>query len=442
MKKQLRDILDWLEKLGASSSNDIQTALKMSQSSVSRSLIELEDEIFSIGTGKNVRYAVGKPIGSLPAQQPIYIVRENGQIEQLGTLSFLAKSQIYLESNTVCALFESTLENPLPWILSGLKTQGFLGRLVAQQMSLYGYGSNPDLWGAEEILFAATKIQDSPGALLIGHIDSIKSNLAIRISSDNPGPTLDFLSEDIAKTLPSGSSAGGEQPKFLAFDDKEDAFVVKFSAPLGTPFGDRWSDLLIAESLCSEALTAFGFDCAESKIVKTKSRTYLLSKRFDRLGEFGRKHVVSIGSVHAAFIKGSYINWAATCFDLEQKKRLPKGHADNARDILHFGHLVGNTDMHSGNAGFFVEGDHLKELLLGQFKLAPVYDMLPMRWKPNPMLGIYDYEPFEVNYSATGLKIRQAAQCFWFKLSQHEQVSQSLRAVSVMMASRMGIACP
>jgi hypothetical protein len=439
MKKQHQEILALLEKLGSSTSNEIQAALQISQSSASRCLIELEDEIFSIGSGRSTKYAVGKPIGILQAQQPISIVRENGQIDQLGTLSFLAKLQIHMKSDGVSELFDLTHENPLPWILSSLRTQGFLGRIIAKNMSDFGYGSNPDIWGTEEMLFAATKTQDMPGSLLIGHVNSIKPNPLMKISSDNPGPNLDLLCEDIAKTLPAGSYAGGEQAKILVFDDSENSYVVKFSAPLSTPFGKRWSDLLVAESLCSDVLAEFGFDCAESKIVSTASRTYLLSKRFDRIGELGRRHVVSIGAAHAAFVKGSYINWASTCLDLSNKGRLPKEHSDNIKDILQFGHLIGNTDMHSGNASLLVEGNNLKDLLLGHFKLAPVYDMLPMRWKPNQMIGLYPYEPFNADFSVAGPDARKAAKCFWLKTSKDERISKELQEVSLVMASRMGV---
>lgn len=440
MKKQLLEILDLLEKGGATSSQEIQSTLRISQSNAARCLADLQDEIFSIGRGKNTRYAVGKPIGTLQSEQPISMVRDNGEIAQLGTLRYLAKSQMHFESENVSALFDVTLAQPLPWIISGLKPQGFLGRLVAQNMSTFGYSSNPDLWDSEAILFTATKTQDTPGALLIGHVDSIRPSVCFDIQSENARNQLDLIAADVANTLFAGSSAGGEQPKFLLFDGRGNSFVVKFSPPIGTPGGDRWSDLLVAESLCSETLAEFDFECAESKIIKTAKRTYLLSKRFDRIGGgLGRKHVVSIGSVHAEFLKGGYTNWPVSCFELARRGRLPNDHAEDVGSIFQFGRLVGNNDMHSGNASLFVEGDNLKEILMGHFKLAPVYDMLPMRWKPHPLMEIYPYEAFDADYSAIGLKVRKAAQCFWLKVSNHPDVSSALQAISVTMASKMGV---
>jgi hypothetical protein len=41
-----------------------------------------------------------------------------------------------------------------------------------------------------------------------------------------------------------------------------------------------------------------------------------------------------------------------------------------------FGELIGNTDMHFGNLALWMSDDL-------PFRLAPVYDMLPMRWAPS-----------------------------------------------------------
>jgi serine/threonine protein kinase HipA of HipAB toxin-antitoxin module len=43
--------------------------------------------------------------------------------------------------------------------------------------------------------------------------------------------------------------------------------------------------------------------------------------------------------------------------------------------------LTGNSDLHFGNLG--VIADTPEALARGQFTLAPIYDMLPMRFAPN-----------------------------------------------------------
>src|SRR5690606_41232569 len=69
-----------------------------------------------------------------------------------------------------------------------------------------------------------------------------------------------FRSEFAAEAMRStpGSSAGGEQPKFLARlldgSGAERSVLVKFSAPMDQTPGRRWADLLACEWLALEIL--------------------------------------------------------------------------------------------------------------------------------------------------------------------------------------------
>jgi hypothetical protein len=438
MKPQAQAVIKLLQTSGALSSPSIQAALKISQPTASRILAELGDEIFTFGSARATRYALGHPIGVLPAQQPIWLVGVDGMVQRLGELTFLAKSQIHLGADGVNEIFNATAKEPLPWLLSGLRPQGFLGRLLAQRMASSVTSTNPDTWSVEEVLVGACQTHDAPGALLLGASASTQLDARTKISVTDPGPDLDRLSMDVAKTLPAGSSAAGEQPKLLAFNDDGASFIIKFSAPHGTPYGDRWTDLLVCESIGAQTLNDFGMDAARNEIVQTASRTYLLSHRFDRVGAIGRSHVASVGAAHFGFCKGSYVNWAATCSDLARQKRLSKEEADRVHALLLFGRLTGNSDMHAGNAGLFVEGSSLREMLDGRFTLAPVYDMLPMRWKPDAMLGLYPYEPFEADYSMAGNNVRCAAQAFWKRVMAHPLISKELQVIASVMSGRMG----
>jgi hypothetical protein len=434
MTAQERLALEFLTIRGAASSADIRAALGVSQPTMSRILGALSDELVTLGAGKRTRYAVAHPIGTHPSQQPIWLVGEDGMAQRVGTLNFLAQSQVHVQAEGVNDIYTPLPNHPLPWYLSGLRAQGFLGRILAQRLSDQQLASNPETWDAHAVLLAALHTHDAPGALLLG---AIANKPAIRvISLAAPGAVLDALSQDVARTLPTGSSAGGEQPKFPVRGDDGASYLVKFSPPKRTPFGDRWSDLLCAEALSSLILNRHGYDAAPSHIVQTDARTYLLSKRFDRCGTDGRRHVVSVGEAHAAFIKGPYGNWALTCDALVQQKRLSARDADLAHAMLQFGRLIGNTDMHSGNAGLYVQGQTLAELVSGNFTWAPVYDMLSMRWKPDPMVGQGDYAPFDVDLSFASASIRGAAADFWQAATQGEQFSQGFRKLAAAMVGQ------
>ena len=426
-------ILAYLRLHGASKSESIQAELKISQPTASRHLNSLSDEIVGLGRGRSIRYAVAEPIGDGAAQQPIWQIGEKGERIQLGVLSFLEKSQIHIQAHEVNELYDSIPRHPLPWYLSNLRAQGFIGRIIAKSLESKGVGANPETWDANAILIAAINTRDAPGNLLLGEMRPPETHS--HIPSHEPGWFLDHFSLNVAKTLPVGSSAGGEQPKFPAINGRGKHVLVKFSPPRGTPFGDRWSDLLFAEARSNEVLSRHGFHAAPTEIIQTEDRTYLLSERFDRVGEHGRQHVASIGAIHAAFVSGTYENWAATCDALVSQKRLGAADALQCRQILQFGRLIGNTDMHSGNASLYVSGATLKDILKGCFHLAPAYDMLPMRWRPDPMVGAFDYDLFDVDVSQADEVTRAAAKDFWVSLSEHVMVSQGLRVVASEMAA-------
>ena len=75
--------------------------------------------------------------------------------------------------------------------------------------------------------------------------------------------------------------------------------------------------------------------------------------------------------------------------------------------------------------------------------MAPVYDMLPMRWRPNPVLGgAPDYTPFDVDeFAATGGAARPALD-FWLRLTGSKKVSAGMVDLAAEMAKRVVAAAP
>ena len=324
------------------------------------------------------------------------------------------------------------MQGAVPWFLAPLRPAGFLGRLIARRLALHGVDANPERWPLAQVLFAALHTHDAPGALLLGELPLAAEGPAALSSADRAA-AFDALAADVAATLPAGSSAGGEQAKFLArVEDRH--VIVKFSPPRGTPFGERWHDLLHAEHLAHGLLAEHGVPVARTAVLETAQRTYLESTRFDRIGTRGRRHVVALGAVHDAFVPGARAHWAATCESLARQRRLPPDAPAQARALLQFGRLIGNTDMHFGNLSVFVEPS---ELARGRFTLAPLYDMLPMRWRPDPTSGALDLTPFEPAAADLSSAARPLALEFWRRVGAQGAVSRSFRALAQSMARRL-----
>jgi hypothetical protein len=425
-------LLAELSARGVATSAQLQAALGKSQPTLSRLLAELSSRVVTLGRGRHTRYGIARPMLGQPAQQPLWWIDESGTPQRIGTLSLLGDGSVVHVAGTT---FEDTLRERLPWYLAPLKPQGFLGRLLAQRLAPSGLGTNPDSWSLEMSLFAALHLHDAPGAIVLGEPSAPTAHHPVAMDEKRACAALDTLARDIASTLPAGSSAGGEQPKFLALMEGGEHVLVKFTPPRGTPFGERWHDLLHAEALAAQVLAAHGVPVAAGRIIESEERSYLLSPRFDRIGAAGRRHVVAIGAAHEGFVAGPYGNWAATCEALVRQGRLPGPAGDQARALLQFGRLIGNSDMHSGNLSLFVNVDGLAR---GRFSIAPVYDMLPMRWRPDPIAGgATEYTPFEPDQLSASGPARAPAREFWSRLSGHRPVGQALRRVAAEMAARL-----
>lgn len=429
-------ILGFLTRRGIASSQELQAATGKSQATVSRLLSDLSSRVVTMGRARATRYGLPQLIRGYPAQQPLWWTDEGGSVRQFGLLTFLAGDLIHVESDFV----QAPASRSLPWFLAPLRAQGFLGRHHARRLERSGLGGDPDQWGLESALFAALHLHDAPGAITIGNSVEHQMLTHVVASQDSLAGTFDYLAQDVASTLPSGSSAGGEQAKFLATLEAKQHVIVKFTPPRDTALGERWHDLLHAECLASSVLKRNGVEVANSCVVESPTRTYLVSDRFDRVAARGRRHAVYIGHAHEAFVPDRYNNWATTASALARQGRLSTLDAERAAALMAFGRLVGNTDMHSGNLGLMVE---LQDIGRGRFTLAPVYDMLPMRWRPDAATGgARDYAAFELDQASASSPAAEPAREFWLELEAHPSVSAGLKAVAGEMAKRIAEARP
>lgn len=416
---------------GPTNSVELQALTGKSQPTLSRALRALGGQVAPLGQGKATRYGIPQTIRGLPAQQPLWWTDTRGVTERWGVLTFLAGDMLHVSAKGIDML----TRGQLPWFLTPLKLHGYLGREWALRL---GLSRDPERWPLDQILFAALRIDDPVGAISIGEPMG-------EIVPEAPPAAFeraahyDTLAADIASTLPAGSSAGGEQAKFLTGLASGERVLVKFSPPRGTPFGERWHDLLHAEALALQLLGEHGVPVARTCIVESAQRTYLESRRFDRVGPRGegRRHVVGLDAIHAQFVGGARQNWPATGDALVLQRRLSPVDAAGVRALYEFGHLIGNTDMHFGNLSLWVD-----EPANGRFALAPLYDMLPMRWRTDAFHGLQDYSPFEplrarARDDGGGISARSVAVEFWSRASEHARLSAAFREVASEMAQRL-----
>ena len=427
-------VLGVLHSRGLVSADELRAVLGKSQPTVSRLLASLSGRVLAIGNARARRYGLSRPLRGQPARQPLWWTDEQGVESEFGALTFLAGGIVFIDSTFI----QHSPAKELPWFLAPLRAQGFLGRLHARRFQAVGVGADPEQWDLESILYSALHLHDAPGAITLGDAARPAAPALLPDDAESLPLALNALAQDVAATLPAGSSAGGEQPKFLAETAAQGHILVKFTPPRGTPFGERWHDLLWAEWLAGRVLEDHGFDAARSWVIESATRSYLVSKRFDRIGASGRRHVLAIGDVHRAFVADVYSHWGATAAQLARQGRLPAVDAARATALLGFGRLTGNTDMHSGNLGLLVDRTGLAK---GRFRLAPVYDMLPMRWKPSPeMGGAGDYTPFEPEISPLTRPALAPARAFWERLAALDKVSTGMRAVAAQMSQRLAAA--
>jgi serine/threonine protein kinase HipA of HipAB toxin-antitoxin module len=205
---------------------------------------------------------------------------------------------------------------------------------------------------------------------------------------------------------------------------------VKFSPPLSTPEGERWADLLAAEAMASTVLADVGFHTTEIEWLDAGGRRFLEVTRFDRTRNGGRIPFVSLSAHDAAFFGEMNTPWSDAAERLHSEGWLQRKDADRLTSLWRFGRLIANTDMHYGNAA----------LILSErppLQLAPVYDMLPMAYRPgaeNMIPGLSDDALAVARSEIAATPERELATKFWRLVSNATHVSESFRKIATAHA--------
>jgi HipA-like C-terminal domain len=445
------DLFSVLEKNGPLSAASLGLALGVSQPTISRLISKSALSIARIGNGKNTLYGLLEPILGYSSAQSLHWVTELGAISKFGELIHLAGGSLCIESEFGRDVFDPKKNNePLPWYLSPLLLQGFLGRQRVQEIRTYSpfLPTNSERWNSSQHLYAALSSKvDSRGAVLVGDNapELWQATCAIEgLSTFSIAKHYELLAQNQEfNGLPGKSSADGEQPKFVArvnVQGTSTEYIVKYTNfPLDTPVGQRWHDLLVTEQLASEVLARAGFEVPTSKLVTEPNRTFLESKRIDRVGACGRRHMISFAQLHQAFIRAPIKHWVDTGKQLHLLKKLDQNTIRTINILYLFGGLIGNNDMHAGNLSVIV--DEPKNIWKQKFKLAPCYDMLAMRWAPQ-MGRPPEYSPFDATGRFVGAsneaiaKSKQLAFDFFGLLAANNLASKELRAVAKLMCAK------
>lgn len=400
-----------LRQHGPASSGRAQEFLEISQPSFSRLVAGLP-EVVRIGGGPRTRYAVLR-------REPIEVwrVTPEGTLEPFTTLRLLATDGGLTGERAVPF-------DDLPWWLEDARPQGFLGRLVPRRHPELP----PDirLWSADTVLDYLTEFGwDVPGDLLVGEAalqQWLRHAERSPVEVDDAAEAYPRLARAVLTHRDIGSSAGGEQSKFLA-TCRGVAVLVKFSPVADTPVARRIADLLRAEHHAAQTLRASAHDAARTRLIEAEGRCFLEVERFDRVGWPGRRGVVSLAALDAEF-SGLGSDWVRTCQELVRVGVLDGELLSDVQLRHAFGTLIHNTDMHLGNLSFFRDGTRATAL-------CPSYDMLPMRFFPR------GHELVEVEVqpppprATPGWRAAWGLACqFWRTVSEDVAISEDFRRLA------------
>jgi hypothetical protein len=423
---------------GTASSVELEQAARKSQSWVStvlRSLIA-QQRVVRIGSRRGARYALRREIPPIGSSWPLYRVGRDGEPVELGVLYALIANECYLEANRTAitgGFAVAPLSAGIPYLLQDQRPGGFLGRAIPQRFPQLHVPPRIQDWTDDHYLRYLTNYgSDVVGDLVVGRaaLDDyllLHRQLVPRDAGQRDKFFPDLAEQSMHGGVP-GSSTQGEHPKFavtIAEQGEVRHALVKFSPPVDTEIGQRWSDLLVAEHVALEKLGTAGISTARSRIFQFGDRTYLEVDRFDRVGLTGRVGVTSLLAIDTS-LYGALDNWIDAGRRLHQDKRIDAQTLDEIRLISSFADLIANTDKHFGNLAFYDRYD-------GRFSLTPVYDMLPMLFAPDhDQLVLRIYTPADPTSNTLNVwgRARALAEEYWRTLANEVRVGREFREIS------------
>jgi hypothetical protein len=414
------------EALGAA---ELIQRLGCSQPTLSRLVRAAGAQVLTLGKAKQTRYARARPV---QVEQPLPITQIDAagtphNCGSLHTIGLLSGSRTAWVAQRQVEVFDG-----LPWFITDMRPQGFIGRQFPARLPLLGLPPSIVDWSDSHVLQALSAAgSDEPGDLILGRaalqqylLQSPPEPVPIRRKTSVYSQFAE-LKEGRQHSL---SSAGGEQSKFTAYAQTPQGaqhVIVKFSPTGRDAIAVRWRDLLRCEHhalrVLHDSQQRTGVQAAQTQFIDS-DRAYLEVQRFDRIGARGRRGVVSLGAIDDVFV-GQRNDWVQTAQQLQRLRMLRERDVQGTSLLYAFGLLIHNSDMHFGNLSLLHDGPGS-----AQFTLAPCYDMLPMRFAPTAQ-GIRPLQIPKIVPQADLLSVwPQAlflAQDFWKRVIADPAISRS-----------------
>lgn len=431
-----RRLQQLLAARGPAAAAELTRALGISQPTFSRLAREHASELLVVGKARATRYALRREIDDVGRVVPVYEILEDGSSREVAALHAVAPQGFYVQSQ--CDDVESRFYDDVPYFLDDMRPAGFLGRLIPSQHPELELPADIRHWNADHaVAYWAHHGWNLPGSFVVGdeafrrHLAQLRS--PAMVSARRRKQLYPKFAQDVLTGGPAGSSAGGEQPKFLATATPGPRHVlVKFSPKLDGPVGRRYGDLLIAEHLAHRVLVRHGRAAPASRLIEAGKRIFLEVERFDRTQAGGRRGVISLLALDAEFV-GHLKSWTESVARLSDLGRVPEGCVEPARFFERFGQLIANTDLHFGNLGFFTRGERILDV-------APAYDMVPMLYAPQagnlPDRRFVPPLP-EPDDAAVWAPACRAAVELWNAVAEHPLASRDFRRIARENASKV-----
>ncbi len=419
-----------LTRAGPSRASALLAQTGASQPTLSRAIALLGRSVVRSGRGSRTTYALRRRIEGVGDEIALFDIQANGEPISCGTLVALAPEGFWFFADE--HQNEATFSRDLPWFMDDLRPSGYLGALVPLRHPDLEAPKDVRLWNADHCLrFLAKFGADNLGSLVFGE-RALKLALARNALPRDSVPEQSKLesyaaiSRDVALHGELGSTAGGEQPKFLAtLTPSRTPVLVKFSPPRSSEVGRRWADILICEHVALDTLRDFGKPAAMSTLHEHDDRVLLEVERFDRLPTNGRRGVVSLAALDDAHC-GCLGDWIESTQALHAASIIPLAAVEEARWRQRFGELTANDDMHRHNLSFFVEN-------FAPVGLTPAYDTAPMLFRPrlghaSPLSATSFQPPIALPADkALWNSVLEAAREYWRRVVAEPRLSAEFR---------------